>query len=154
MVRAKDIMTRNVVKVTEDTKTVEAAKLLLERRINGLPVVDNKGRLVGIICQSDLVAQQKKMPMPSMFNLLDGLIPLVSMKNLEHEMQRIAASTVAHAMTRNPVTVGPEAPLEEIATLMVDKNFHTLPVVEKGKLIGVIGKEDVLRSIIPGDPKP
>lgn len=148
MLKAKDIMARELVSVTPETPVTEAAKILLERRINGLPVLDEKGRLVGIICQSDLVAQQKRFPIPSLFNLLDGLIPISSPKTLEKEMKKIAASRVSDAMSTNPVTVSPETSLEDIATLMVTRNFHTLPVVDEGKLVGVIGKEDVLRTLL------
>jgi CBS domain-containing protein len=63
-------------------------------------------------------------------------------------MKKIAASRVAEAMSPNPVTVSPEATLEDIATLMVTKSFHTLPVVDQGKLVGIIGKEDVLRTLL------
>ena len=148
MLKAKDIMSEELISVTPATPVVEAARILLEKRINGLPVVDEAGRLVGIICQSDLVAQQKRFPIPSVFNLLDGLIPISSPKVLEKEMQKIAASRVAEAMSSNPETVNQEASLEEIATLMVSKGFHTLPVVERGKLVGIIGKEDVLRTLL------
>lgn len=148
MLKAKDIMSEELITVTPATPVIEAARILLEKRINGLPVVDEAGRLVGIICQSDLVAQQKRFPIPSVFNLLDGLIPISSPKGLEKEMQKIAASRVAEAMSSNPETVNPETSLEEIATLMVSKGFHTLPVVERGKLVGIIGKEDVLRTLL------
>ena len=148
MLKAKDIMSEELITVTPATPVIEAARILLEKRINGLPVLDEAGRLVGIICQSDLVAQQKRFPIPSVFNLLDGLIPISSPKLLEKEMQKIAASRVAEAMSSNPETVNPETSLEEIATLMVSKGFHTLPVVERGKLVGIIGKEDVLRTLL------
>ena len=148
MLRAKDIMATELITVSPGTPVVEAARLLLEKRINGLPVVDEAGQLVGIICQSDLVAQQKRFPLPSVFNLLDGLIPISSPKALEKEMQKIAASRVSEAMSPHPVTVSPQTSLEEIATLMVSKGFHTLPVVEGGKLVGIIGKEDVLRTLL------
>jgi len=148
MLKAKDIMSEELISVTPATPVIEAARILLEKRINGLPVLDEAGRLVGIICQSDLVAQQKRFPIPSVFNLLDGLIPIGSPKVLEKEMQKIAASKVAEAMSPNPATVNPESSLEEIATLMVNKGFHTLPVVKEGKLVGIIGKEDVLRTLL------
>ncbi len=148
MLKAKDIMSEELISVTPATPVVEAARILLEKRINGLPVLDEAGQLVGIICQSDLVAQQKRFPIPSVFNLLDGLIPISSPKLLEKEMQKIAASRVAEAMSPNPKTVNPETSLEEIATLMVSKGFHTLPVVERGKRVGIIGKEDVLRTLL------
>ncbi len=146
--KARDIMTRDVTTVTPETEIVKVAKLLLEKRINGLPVLDGKARLVGIICQSDLVSQQKRISLPSLFNLLDGLIPLKSPKSIEQEINKIAAVTVGDAMVRNPVTVTPETSIEDIATLMVEKKFHTLPVVEEGRLVGVIGKEDVLKTLL------
>jgi CBS-domain-containing membrane protein len=148
MLRAKDIMKRDVITVSPETHVSEAARILLEHHINGLPVVDEEGTLVGIICQSDLVAQQKRLPVPSFFNLLDGLIPMTSPRSFEKEVRKIAAITVVEAMSTNPISVNPETGLEEIATLMVSKNFHTLPVLENAKLVGVVGKEDVLRTLI------
>jgi len=146
-------MSKNVVTVSPDMDIVQVAAILLEKRINGLPVVDSNGRLVGIICQSDLIAQQKQLPIPSIFNLLDGLIPLKSLNKIEKEVQKISATTVAHAMTVDPVSVDPEASIETVASLMVNENFHSLPVVERGKLVGIVGKEDVLRTLLPGAEK-
>ena len=71
------------------------------------------------------------------------------MKYLESQVQKIAAITVAQAMTSNPVAVQPDSSIEEVAALMVDNNFHTIPVVHKGELVGIIGKEDILRTILP-----
>jgi len=144
-------MTRKVISVSPETEVTRAAKILLDNSVNGMPVVDTEERLVGIICQSDLIAQQKQLPLPSVFTLLDGVIPLFSQKNLESEAQKIIATTVFKAMTPDPITISPESSLEEIAKLMVDKKLHTLPVVEQGKLIGIVGKEDVLRTLLPGD---
>lgn len=147
---AQDIMTRAVITVTPATDITQATRILLENRINGLPVVDAEKRLVGIVCQSDMIAQQKRIPLPSLFTLLDGYITLTSAKQFEKEVQKIAATRVEQAMTPKPVTVGPETSIEEIASLMVEKNLHTLPVVDKGKLVGIIGKEDMLRTLISG----
>jgi len=149
MSKIREIMTSDPITLSPETEIVPAAKLLLERRINGAPVVDREGRLVGILCQSDLIAQQKKIPLPSVFVLADGLLPLVSQKHVEQQLKKIAALTVSEAMTPDPVTVGPEMEVEEAATLMVDRNFHTLPVVEGGRLVGVVGKEDILRTLLP-----
>lgn len=65
LLKVKDIMTRDLITVSPQTEIAGAAKILLEKRINGLPVIDDSGRLVGILCQSDLVAQQKSIPIPS-----------------------------------------------------------------------------------------
>jgi len=150
MLKAKDIMTKAVITVSPDMEIVNAAKILLENRINGAPVIDETGKLVGILCQSDLIAQQKKLPIPSFFTFLDGLITLTSMKQMEKEVQKIAAVTVAQAMTPDPVTVQPDTDIEAVAALMVDQGFHTIPVVEEGELLGIVGKEDILKTLMPG----
>lgn len=147
MLTAKDIMTTDLVTLSAGLEISQAATRLLEKRINGAPVVDDAGHLIGILCQSDLIATQKKLSIPSLFTLLDGYFPLGSMKNMETELEKIAALTVEKAMTKKPVTISPNTPIEEIATLMVEKGFHTLPVLENGRLVGVVGKEDVLRTL-------
>jgi CBS-domain-containing membrane protein len=150
MLKAKDIMTGDVTVVTPETKITEAARILLENHFNGLPVIDKEGRLQGIICQEDLIVQQKKLPLPTVFTLLDGIIPLSSPHHLEKEVHKMAATTVGEAMTPRVVTIDIETPVEEIATLMVAKNIHTLPVMKKGKLVGIVGKEDILRTLMRG----
>jgi CBS domain-containing protein len=147
MQKASDIMTRDVITLSPETSISQAAQVLLGQRVNGCPVVDAKGRLVGILCQSDLVAQQKRLPVPTVFTLLDGLLPLSSMGDLDREMEKIAAITVDQAMSREPEFVAPDTPVDEIATLMVERGFHTLPVVDKDKVVGIIGMEDILRTI-------
>jgi CBS domain-containing protein len=153
MITVRDIMTTNLITVTQDMDIAGAAKILLDNRINGVPVVDDSGQLVGILCQSDLITQQKKLPIPTLFTFLDGLIRLTSMKQLEKQVGKIAALTVSEAMTPKPVTVKLDTRLETVAALMVDSNFHTLPVVEDSNLVGVIGKEDVLRTLLPTNEK-
>ena len=148
MLKAKDIMTREIITVSPETEIANAARILLEKRINGLPVVDAFGRLVGILCQSDLVAQQKSIPIPSVFTLLESFIPLTSIKRIDKEVEKIAALTVKQAMTVNPVTVSPETDIEDVARLMVDNKYHTLPVMKGDKVVGVVGKEDVLRTLL------
>jgi CBS-domain-containing membrane protein len=148
MIRAQDIMSPDVVTLPADMDFAAAAKILLESHFNGAPVVDDQGRLLGILCQSDLVAQHKRLPVPTLFTLLDSFVRLTPAKQLEKQVRKIAALTVAEAMTPDPVTVSPDTAIETIAGLMVDSNLHTLPVVQEGRLVGVIGKEDVLRTLI------
>jgi len=149
MITAKNIMAKNVITVSPDTEIIQAAQLLIQKNINGAPVINKKGEIVGIICQSDLIAQQKNLPLPSLFRLLDGFIPLTSSKKLEKEVRKIAAITVADAMTEDPVTVTPDTSIGKIADLMVGKNYHSIPVVgDGGELVGIIGKEDILQTIL------
>jgi len=148
MLTAKDIMTGKVIALRPDMKIIEAAKILLDNHINGAPVVGDDLELLGILCQSDLVAQQKAVSVPSLFSILDGFIPLGSIKDMDREMEKISAATVGAAMTPDPIYVTLSASVEDIAGVMVDKGFHTVPVVDDGKVIGVIGKEDILRTLL------
>lgn len=149
MDKVRDIMTTDLITVRTDMDITEAAKILIGNRINGMPVVNDEGLLVGIICQSDLIAQQKRLPIPNLFTFLDGVIQLSSRKQIEKQVRKIAALKVSEAMTPTPVTVKPETGIETVAALMVDSNLHTLPVVDGGRLVGVVGKEDVLRTLLP-----
>lgn len=148
MQTAQDVMSKDPVSISANAEIAEAARLLLEKKFNGLPVVDDDGQLVGILCQSDLIAQQKRLKLPSVFTLLDGFFPLSSEREFEREMEKITATRVEQAMTRNPVHVTPDTPLEEVATIMAEKKLYTLPVVQDDRLVGVVGKEDILRALL------
>lgn len=140
-------MTPDPVTISPDASIAEAAKILLEKRFNGLPVVKD-GKLVGVLCQSDLVAQQQSLKFPSVFTLFDGFIPLPGWKQAEQDFMKMNALTVAEAMSVEPVTAGPDTPLEDLANLMVKAKFYSLPVVEDGKVVGIVGKEDILRTLV------
>ncbi len=148
MIKAKDIMKTDIITVKPDTEISKAVKILLDNHINGVPVVNDNGELIGILCQSDLIYQQEEMPVPPIFTILDSIIPLFSSKKMEENLQKMSAATVGQAMVKKPVTINPDTPVSEIANLMVEKGFHTIPVVEGKKLVGIIGKEDILKTLI------
>ena len=81
------------------------------------------------------------------FLLLGGYIPMQKPGKFERDLQRMAASTVGEVMSREPFTITPQTPLDEIATVMVEKRFYSLPVVEEGRLVGIVGMEDMLRRL-------
>ncbi|WP_457552600.1 CBS domain-containing protein [Desulfobacula sp.] len=149
MIKAEDIMEKNIISISPDTEIPKAVEILLSNHINGVPVINDKEELVGILCQSDLIFQQKKMPIPPIFTIFDSIISLSSSKKMENALKKIAATTVDQAMIKNPVFVAANTPVSEIASLMVEKHFHTIPVVDKKKLVGIIGKEDILKTLIP-----
>lgn len=147
MLTARDIMTPSPISVTVGTKVTEAARIMLEHHFNGLPVVEQDGTLRGVICQSDLVAQHKQLHMPSYFVILDAIIPLSSPRKFEEEVNKMTATTVEQAHVFPDPHRLARCLNEEIASLMAEDKYYTLPVVENGKLIGVVGKEDVLRTL-------
>ncbi len=151
MLKVRDIMTTGLITISPEAEILQAASVLLGNHINGVPVVDEAGKLVGILCQSDLIAQQKRTPIPSVFTFMDGVFSTSSAKQIEKQIQKIAAITVAQAMTPDPVFVEPGMSIEVVASLMVDNGFHTIPVLEEEKLVGVVGKEDILKTLITDD---
>jgi CBS domain-containing protein len=151
MLTAKDLMTANVIAVTKDTSVRELARILWRNRISGAPVADGAGKVVGVVTESDLIFQNKKVHLPAALPILDAFFFLEDPDKMEHELKKIAGTTVADICTLNPVTVRQDAPLEEVATLMAEKKIHTLPVLdENGQLVGVIGKSDIVRMIAEG----
>jgi len=148
--KVKEIMTSKVIALTPDMSIIDAAKILMDNEINGAPVLGKEGILVGILCRDDLISQQKKLHLPSYFVLLDSIIPVISTKHIEKEMSKITATNVEHAMTIKPVTVTPDTDIDVVASLMVDKKIHTIPVIDSnGILVGIVGKEDMLKTLIP-----
>lgn len=148
MQNAQDIMTKDVITVTPETTVTELALLLSTHNIGGAPVVDDSGALVGVVTESDLIDQKKKIHIPTVVTILDSVFYLENPDKMEKEMKKIAGSTVGDIYSKNPVTVLEETPLDELATLMAEKNIHTLPVMRGDSLVGVIGKKDIIRTLI------
>jgi len=147
MLKAKDIMTSEVITVRMETTVNELAEILWKNRISGVPVLDDDDKVVAVVTENDLIDQSKKIHIPTMISLLDSVIFLESSKKTEKEIQKMAGNTVQDICSKELVTVGEETGLDEIATIMANKKVHTLPVLRDDKLIGVIGKSDIIRSM-------
>ena len=145
---AADIMTRELITVTKDVSVKELALLFTGKDISGVPVVDADEQLIGIVTQSDLIYQNKKVHIPAVATILDAFIFLERPAKMDQEMKKIAGATVAEIYTPDPVTVEEETGLDEIATIMAEKKLHTLPVLKDGKMTGIIGKRDIIRTLI------
>ncbi|MBI5442093.1 MAG: CBS domain-containing protein [Deltaproteobacteria bacterium] len=148
MKKAKDIMTREVFTVPPQMPLDELARRFSEQRVSGFPVLGAEGSLLGVVTETDLIHQNERLHIPTTFALFDSVFILGTSKGLEEEVRRVAATTVQEIMTREPVTVQPEATVSEVATLMSERGVHTIPVVDQdGRLVGVIGKLDVIRAM-------
>jgi CBS-domain-containing membrane protein len=140
-------MTKEVITVSPETRVSELAQTLAGKNLGGVPVVDAEGRLVGIVTQSDLVARVQELELPPALNLLDFHLYLQIPSHLFRKVEKMLGATVADIMSRPPVTVAPETPLPRIAALMDQQKIHTLPVLEGGKIVGIIGKIDLIRAV-------
>ena len=148
MLNASDIMTTDVITVQKDTSLKDLAKLLYDNHINGVPVVDADGLLIGIICESDLIRKDKKLHIPTVVAIFDWVLYLERPKKIEKEIRRINATKVEDLYTKKVVTVDEKVPVDEIATIMEQKKISTIPVMDGDRLVGVIGKTDLLRTLI------
>lgn len=146
MLTAKDIMTKEVVTVKPDTSIEELASILVKHGISGVPVVDNSGALYGIVTEDDLISRNKRLHIPTVVSFLDAAIYLESSKKFEEEVKRLAATRVADICVRKVVTITEDASVVDIATIMSEKNIHILPVVRDRKIVGIVGKRDVVKA--------
>ncbi|HZL03805.1 MAG TPA: CBS domain-containing protein [Coriobacteriia bacterium] len=147
---ARDIMTPDPVTVRRDLSVTEAAKLMVERRVGALPVVEDD-RLVGLVTEGDLIMQDVKIEFPTYIHLLDGFIMYPpATARFESELKKAVGATVADVMTAEPVVVQATTSVEDIATLMVDRDVSRLPVLDGEKVVGIISKSDIVRSIVSG----
>jgi len=147
LLAAKDLMTRDVITVGPDMPVKELANLLVERHISGAPVVDREGALVGIITEKDLIESNKNIHIPTVVTLFDAVIYLESEKHFKQELKKMAASKVEDIMVRKVVTIGEETSIREIAAIMSERGKGLLPVARDGKLVGIVGKADIVRSM-------
>jgi CBS domain-containing protein len=153
MLQARDVMTTEILTATPETSISELSKILENRKIGGVPVVDKGGRLVGVITQNDLVERARDLELPPAINILDLHIYLQIPSQMIHRVEKMLGTTVGDCMTPDPITVSPETPVSEVAALMAKQKVHTIPVVEGEKLVGIIGKMDLVRGMArePGE---
>ncbi|MEQ9358769.1 MAG: CBS domain-containing protein [Coleofasciculus chthonoplastes F3-SA18-01] len=144
-----EVMSRDPIAVSPQTPIKEAMKILAERRISGLLVVNDAGKLVGIISETDLLWQQTGVEPPVYIVFLDSVIYLENPARYEEELHKALGQTVGEVMTQNPVVVKPDQPLRKAAKLMQDKSLRRLAVTDnQGKVIGVLTAGDIVRAMI------
>ncbi len=148
MKKAKDIMTSDVITAKESMSVKDLAKLLYENKISGVPVFDDKKQIIGVATESDLIDQNKKIHIPTVVAILDSFVFLENPEKMEKDIKKMAAINVGDICSHELVSVAPDTPLDEVATLMAERQVHTLPVMDGEKLVGVIGKTDIIRTLV------
>lgn len=143
-----DVMTRDPIVVSPQTPLKEAIQILVERRISGLPVVDNTGKLVGVLSETDLMWQETGVSPPAHIMFLDSVIYLENPAKYERELHKALGQTVGEVMTPEAITIKPEKPLREAAAIMHDRSVRRLPVVDStGTVIGILTRGDIVRAM-------
>ena len=142
--RAEDVMTARVISVTPTDTILHAARLMLQHKISGLPVVDASGSLVGVVTEGDFMRRvelgtQRRRPRWIEYLLTPG--------KRADEYVHSHGRKVGEVMTHDPLTVGEEAALDEIVKVMEKRRIKRLPVVRDGKLVGIVSRANLLRAL-------
>ncbi len=134
-----------------ETDTIDRVlHVMREHELTGVPVINEGGRCVGIITDDDLVmtGEDADLHLPHYFELFGGLVFLEPLKHFHERLRKATAATAEDLMTSDPVTVDADAPVKDAARLIAAKKHNRLPVVEHGRLVGVVTRLDVLAALV------
>jgi len=144
--KVSEIMTTEVVTVEPETTVNLIARLMASRGVSGMPVVD-AGRVVGIVTEQDLVLRNTRLDPPPFFRFLDAQIPLESPAHFEKRLRQMLGTRARDVMTEEVVSVAPDTEVEELARLMVERRVNPVPVIEAGRLVGIVSRADLIRMM-------
>ena len=146
----RDIMDAEPVTVGVEDTVETVVHLLRRHELPGLPVVDPRGDLVGIVTENDLVItddEGEDLHVPHYIELFGGIVFLEPLRRYEGRLKKAFASRVADLMTADPVTIEAEASVAEAGRIIVRRGHNRLPVIEHGRLVGVVTRVDVLEAL-------
>ncbi len=145
--RAKEIMTIGLVTVSEDTSLQEVVRLMLEKNISGVPIVDSDGKLKGIVSGSDVICLKRKLHMPDYMQLLEALLNNARPEEFNAEIARALKMPVNKFMTKRVITASENTSMADIITLMTEHRINRVPIMRGNKLIGIVTCRDAIRAI-------
>jgi CBS domain-containing protein len=145
--RVRDIMTTAVITAKPGTTVRELADILAKNKISGVPVVDDKGRLLGMVSEADIILQDADLHFPYYVQFLESVIYLQSVHKFEERFRKAFGSKVSEIMTEEVASLSPDETVREVATLMADHNVNRIPVTENGALVGIVTRGDIVRAI-------
>jgi CBS domain-containing protein len=144
-----DIMDRDAVTVRTGTAVQDVLKLMKDNELPGLPVVNDAGRCIGIVTESDLVLSEEEgdLHMPHHLDIMGGTIWLESWKHFEERLEKAMATDVDEMMTADPLTVTPDTSVKQAGRIIAEQGHNRLPVVEHGRFVGLVTRLDVLEAM-------
>ena len=149
MPTVREYMDDDPATVKPDTSAEDVARLLGTHELHGAPVVNEAGRCIGIVTENDLVMADEEgdLHIPHYIELFGGLVFLESVRGFERRLKKAMAATAKDLMTADPTTIGPDEDVHAAARVISQSGHNRLPVVEHGRLVGVITRADVLRAL-------
>ncbi|MDI9480096.1 MAG: CBS domain-containing protein [Syntrophomonadaceae bacterium] len=148
---AKDIMTREVVTVKAHDRVDEVARLLVDHKISGIPVIDEDRHVIGIVTEKDLIVKASELRVPFYVTLFDSIIFLENPIRFKNDLKKYTAVNVEDAMTEKVIVVEEDTEVSDVVKLMQNKRINRVPVVRQGQLVGIITRNDVIKSMVKGN---
>jgi CBS domain-containing protein len=150
MARVREIMETDVATVRPEDTIESVLRTLRDHELPGIPVVNDGQRCVGIITEADLImaGEEEDLHLPHYFELFGGIVFLESTKKFEERLRKATGSLARDLMTEDPITISPDATVEEAARVIARRKHNRLPVVEHGRLVGVVTRVDVLDALM------
>ena len=145
----RDLMTTDVLSFKPQDTVQAAAEAMAERSIGGAPVVDDEGNVVGMLNDDDLIVSDVRLHMPTVISVLGAYLELPSsQRHFEEDLRKAVGATVVDVMDAKAPTCVEDDTLEQVATILHDRNASRLPVLRAGKLVGIISRGDIVRSLV------
>lgn len=147
--KTAEIMSRPAITVLPETSIQALARLMREKQISGVPVVDTQGGLLGVVTELNLIARNAPVQEPHYLALLSGLLTLdlTQYRDYREQLRQILATTAEQLMRQDIATVTPDTALEDLMRLMADAETILLPVMEAERVVGVVTRTDLVRLI-------
>ena len=142
--KARDVMMSPVVTVKPSSSVQEVAKIFLERRISAVPVVDDQGKVIGIVSEGDLMHRSEASTEP---RHSWWLRPFISDETLANDYAQAHARKVADVMVRHVIMAAPDTPLHEIAALLEKNSIKRVPIVKDGQLVGIVSRANLIQAV-------
>jgi len=144
-----DIMDTDPVTVQPDDDVETVVRLMRRHELPGVPVVNEGGRCIGIVTEADLVIADEEgdLHLPHYIELFGGVVFLEPLRHFEERLRKAVGQTVQDIMTEDPVTVAPDADVHEAGRIIARRGHNRLPVVQHGRLVGVVTRVDVLEAL-------
>ncbi len=148
--KVKDIMITKVITIQKDTPVSKVAELLFEHDLTGLPVVDDKNNVVGIVTEHDLMTGKSHVHLPTYINLLDRIkVEEDSKEKLNEHIKKILSMTAEHIMTTPVVSVVEDATVEDVVRIFSGRRINPIPVVDDNRsLVGIVSRADIVKLFI------
>jgi len=146
----REVMATDVLTFAPGDNVMDAMRTMLVRDVDGAPVVDVDGAIVGLLSTSDLIVEEARVHLPTVITLLGAYIELPSAKKqFDRDVEKALGSTVGEVMSDPAPTLGPDDTVEQAATIMHEQGADRLPVVDdSGAIVGIVARGDIVRAIV------